>query len=835
MSFSKIISFLTEHAIKTPYLKEYIYNITTAGNVDNYIKIKKTVSVTGACHFNQYTITLRVPKNKFEDDVYSKHKELLDIVPRAYTIITVNSGDSEKVVSFVTGPRKFSGKNAADEDPENDDYKETGIYDHNKVLDWAMNGELQIRSSEKANGKFALCRLFEYDGNSYITFGSKNYHITVLMDDLPQWIDENYTPENAIIISIAHDIYKNIKKIMRISYIFMKGYTLCGELCDGQHFVMGDNTIEWFGLFRFGECADTTFTKNILDEVELKTVSSNVVFTPEDAIEKIDIIIQAARCVKNEGAVLYFENSVTDEIILCKTKSTRYILMRMLRQAIINRGYMGITHFIKRVVDASDYHGLNTSAAIRIAQELIRFVFWMMEHKIPTNVLGVLPVVSVCGKLPTGFAIWWNQYLITTETPDLNITRDDFGDFDKGIFQMEMNSHMNMGSRTNRIPCYLIFTQDLQGGGKSTLAAAIQGPDVIGDVMNEGVCWFPIDLKPHKFATNSMIPTSLLTHGETEYVEQDMFYGHSPSCLSWIYYKVMYGNGPKTIIVSRCNANEKHYKKYIDTLAPLPTMIYFIAPERVDYLSVITSMAGIIERSINGDKLMVGRQEYDVEETLQIITNTFKGFKINDKAIRFSKFNDVDTTIAEQAKTAFESNTIIEYVTANLEKILALRRPLCDIVTDVTDIITRISDSEYLNNVYHTPRPIYVGLCVSPDDAEKLRVETGKPGTHYNHHTTQFYHGMVKRWKAAPFDTVPHGAYVDAVVTHRVTQKNSGAVAYRVDLRGVDCANATPHITSFMPFRMKPAEVNNFVGLNDNTVHVETIDNMTIRLQSKWF
>ena len=222
------------------------------------------------------------------------------------------------------------------------------------------------------------------------------------------------------------------------------------------------------------------------------------------------------------------------------------------------------------------------------------------------------------------------------------------------------------------------------------------------------------------------------------YVEQDMFYGHSPSCLSWIYYKVLYGTGPSTIIVSRCNANEKHYKKYIDTLAPMPTMIYFIAPERV---SVITSMAGIIERSTNGDKLMVGRQEYSIEETLKIITNTFKDFKINDKAIRYNTFNDIPEDILLEMKEAVDSNAIIEYVKANLDMILALRRPLADIVADVTDIITRIQAGEFLDNVYHTPRPTYVGLCVNPDDASRLRVETDKIGTHYNHHTTQFYHG----------------------------------------------------------------------------------------------
>ena len=793
MSFSRVINLIKTYADEIPFLNDYIQKVSSTGNtnmLDKLIKVKITKSV----HFTNYTITLRVPKNKFEDDIYSSNKWLLDVVPRAYTIITKGSGDDEELVSYVTGPRKFSGKNATDEDQEGADdgsFKDTGIYDHSKVLEWAEADNLQIRSSEKANGKFALCRLFIDDEIMYLTFGSKNYHITIPLHLLHHWLgdENNQTPENAIAYAVAQDIYVNRDNIVKLLPTFNEGYTLCGELCDGQHFVLGDNSIEWFGFFRFGECLNTTVTKSLLDEAGLKTVSSNVVFNAGDEIDKIDSIILAARCVDTEGAVLYFENTLTGEIILCKTKSVRYILMRMLRQAIINRGYMGITHFIKRVIDASDYHGLNTDAAIRITKQLIRFVFWMMEHKIPTNVLGVIPVVSVRGKLPTGFAIWWHQYLTTTGTPDLKILLSDFGDFENTAYQTAMDTHMTTGLRTNGAPCTIIFTQDLQGGGKSTMAAAIQGGDPIGDTMNDGASQFPINLVPNKFATDDTILSMLLTVVDTMYVEQDMFYGHSPSCLSWIYYMIMFGTGPSTIIVSRCNANEKHYKKYIDTLAPMPTMIYFIAPESVDYVSVITSMAGIIERSTNGDKLMVGRQEYGIEETLKIITGTFKDFKINDKAIRFSKFTGVDATIIEQAKAAFESNTIIEYVKANLDMILALRRQLADIVADVTDIITRIQDGEFLDKVYHTPRPTYVGLCVSDNDAARLRVETDKPGTEYYHHTTQFFHGPIKRWKAAPFDTVPHGACVDAVVTHRVTHKESGAVAYRVDLRDVPCAN----------------------------------------------
>ena len=60
------------------------------------------------------------------------------------------------------------------------------------------------------------------------------------------------------------------------------------------------------------------------------------------------------------------------------------------RQAIINRGYMGVKNFINRVIDSEDYHGLNTRAAIRISVQLMDFVHWMLITTSPTNVLGVL-------------------------------------------------------------------------------------------------------------------------------------------------------------------------------------------------------------------------------------------------------------------------------------------------------------------------------------------------------------------------------------------------------------------------------------------------------------
>ena len=70
--------------------------------------------------------------------------------------------------------------------------------------------------------------------------------------------------------------------------------------------------------------------------------------------------------------------------------------------------------------------------------------------------------------------------------------------------------------------------------------------------------------------------------------------------------------------------------------------------------------------------------------------------------------------------------------------------------------------------------------------------------------TTRSFHG---RQSVEAFDTVPHGASVDVVVTH--AYPSSGAVAYRVDLRGVPCAN---HSSYYVLYTRYEAKANNFVG-----------------------
>ena len=207
-----------------------------------------------------HTYTVNVPKNKFEDDIYSSNPELLKVLPRACSILVNSSGrpssetKDDSIISLLEGPTKFSGRTEIDEDPEENqaeavsDKKATTIYNHAMIMDWAKNHVLEIVETEKANGKFAICQIITHLGQRLILCGSKNNHILTTIDNIESLLQT----ENEIMKSILLDIRTNYEKLISLSDWFERGYSIVGELCDGQHFTDGDNTISWFGLFQNG-------------------------------------------------------------------------------------------------------------------------------------------------------------------------------------------------------------------------------------------------------------------------------------------------------------------------------------------------------------------------------------------------------------------------------------------------------------------------------------------------------------------------------------------------------------------------------------------------------
>jgi hypothetical protein len=681
-----------------------------------------------------YTYTIKKKFRDSEDDIYAKNQELVQVLPRACSIVV-----SDSFTTIMEGPRKFSGITPIDEDPddnENTESTKSTLFNKNEITTWKNEGVLEVIETEKANGKFAILRIV----NNILFFGSKNSHFVVPLNNL----DYFYTIENvtSIVRSIFEDIKFNLESILKLQYYFYTGYSLVGELCDGQHFTDGDNTISFFGLFRDGDTYSCLEGLELISSTGLKTVPFNKIENPN-----LDTLHLISRCKNNEGSVLYFRNTSTNKIVLAKVKSALYIVKRFLREIITRRGYKSLETLQNRFINAKDYHGLNTKKSIELTRLLYSFGFWLMDNKYPCNVLS-------CNETG-GFNKYWKQF---TSTEPI-ITVDDFGEFNESEYLEQTQLYQK---RDYNNLATVVFLQGLQGSGKSRIA---------------------------KLLTNKL--------NNAEFVEQDQFSGDTLACQGKLYH-LCNANGPKYIIVSRCNVEEKQYNSYLKICYSLPTKVIFIAPDTLSKVYLAVSLSGILQRENN----------YTFDDAYTFTTANYHKFKVHSEANLIKVLQN--ETLVEITK---------DFIIENQETLRSLRMPLDKIVNDCLEII--LNPSKLVLNEY----PIYVGLAVSEKDRTLLTDFVNQyvnSGIIYCHHITQVYLGSKKSIKNYTNLILPEER-VTANINSLVIRKEDNASAFKVNL-DIFCENKTPHITAKMPINVPPAQSNAFVGLTDNTVTIIECD-----------
>ena len=760
------------------------------------ISIKKGISALIKCNtksFNimdrthiQHTYVLDIKKFKNEDDVYSSNPELLDILPRACSLLVSPDGSVEPLM----GPSKFAGKRGIDEDPDDEEdetIKDNGIFDFSKVQSWANDNILEIVETTKENGKFWI---FRYTKDGIIMCGSKNYHIAFLPNEIDKVIEEN--KKNDIMLSGLLDIKDNLVKLTNpvIHDIFCQGYSLVGELCDGQHFFPGQGDIKYFGFFMNGKSMETMSSLSLLQSLEIKTVDFKMVFSQGSDPKTLEDVFKLSRCMNSEGAVLRCRNVLTGEIILVKSKAVKYIVWRMIRQVLL-RGSKNIEHIKKRFIDTYTYHGLNTRASIRIVRQLMNFGLWMISKEYPCAILGHRPIQSVRSKLTNGFCTYWTEY-INAGNDDIDVSLDDFGAFD--MLEFLANTEI-YEKRMNNDPVYVFFFQGLQGSGKSTRAA------LLCDRLNAmGI--------------------------KAKYREQDIFWSDTESCQGAIHHDISRADGPKVVIISRCNANPKQYERYLQMLYKLPCIVSFISPDQVDPLYLMISLSGIINRSMIGDNLMVGRFEYPISEVIDFTRRNFKDFVVNPAALTISTHQSNEALAVEAMK--LKTNEEIEtFVKEHYSELCNLRLPIEDIVDQTLGIIQRIMSGD-VSHVVYNQNPIYVGVAVSPHDKLILQdfvnhnhlISTSSDFTSYLHHCTLEYEGGKKKVSS---NQIKPGQHVTGVIDALVIRKSDGASAFRfaslmIDDQVVKVQNRRAHVTAKIPSSCKPMCSNDFIDSTDESI-----------------
>jgi len=732
-----------------------------------------------------YTFSPKPPKGKADDEVYQQNPDLQSLLYRGMTLIF--DTDTGIFVTDLTGPRKFSGKDSRDDD----DNSGVVLFSMKRAATWSSENQCAIIQTSKANGKFVICKLFLHNDIVYVIFGSKNIHRTVELSLLSTFLEQD-TDLSDILQALGQDILCHQDSLLKLMDHFTTGnWTLLGELEDGLHFTPGDNTVAWIGLFRDGVSENNHETIQMLNEVGLRTVSSKVVYTPGDSIEKFHLAFQLARCSQDEGDVLVIRNIVTNEEMLCKSKSASYIFKRMAREKWKGNPTKFFSGLMTRVVETADYHGLNTDASIRVTAQLFQFVIWMGITKgYPASVLDHQPVVATRGVLSNGFNNYWQEFLIETDSIDITLTPDDFGEFN--TVEYLSSPELEVIPTTSCAKC--LFMQAIQGTGKSTV-------------------------------------TNLL---DVVQVEQDMCWGDTKVTQFQLMWHLLNGHD---VVVSRCNVNPKQYQAYLKIAMDTGAQVFFATSNNTSsplYLAI--ALAGVKNRSTNGDMMMVGRIECPMDDVIKFTTGNWKDLTVESKAVVIPSFR-MDGKLEANAADALKKNKMADFVESNFTELMALRLPLGTILTDYQNLLDTPPPTAILTkSIVDTT---YVGLEVVDRSPLVAAIQKLDPNFRFKDkmvcgHLTQVFNPK----KVPGTKPVPIGEQCMVFIDKYVIRESDGASAFRVsrviDSAGKDVkiSSGKPHITAMLSGGSTPADSGSFVFAEDG-VSVIPLE-MTIATVSRW-
>ena len=127
-------------------------------------------------NYTTFTYKVKMKKKCSDDKIYSDNQKLLDILPRACTIVVEN----KQIIGALEGSRKFSGKTPLDED--NETTEQLNIFDPEKVKSWDEQKKLEVISTEKLNGKNTVLSFIRNLKGEILILG-----MTILYSKIKSW------------------------------------------------------------------------------------------------------------------------------------------------------------------------------------------------------------------------------------------------------------------------------------------------------------------------------------------------------------------------------------------------------------------------------------------------------------------------------------------------------------------------------------------------------------------------------------------------------------------------------------------------------------------------
>ena len=109
----------------------------------------------------------------------------------------------------------------------------------------------------------------------------------------------------------------------------------------------------------------------------------------------------------------------------------------------------------------------------------------------------------------------------------------------------------------------------------------------------------------------------------------------------------------------KIDANSKQYGAYLNICLENNCRVLFISSEEMESeLRLGIALSGILNRSEEGDNVMIGRLEYPFNEVIEFTSRNWKEFKYSSKVIKIKTFS-YDKKLSQKIKNAIEKVTII--------------------------------------------------------------------------------------------------------------------------------------------------------------------------------
>ena len=466
----------------------------------------------------------RVP----DDSFYQHHPELHRVFPRAYSETEVFQGKTMVHRHTTHGFYKFSGRSEVDEDDGSDSI--CNILTPPDIEDRFHS----VIETEKANGKCVVMSGFQLSGERYLIGGSKGVHRVVRLGHILEDIEGMEDIGTTLLCDIFKAFSNQLTKTSGSNALwkrFAAGDSLCGEFCDGLHLVPlergGSPDIKWFGILRNKNATELSqsLTGDVLGDlawlrsIGLPTVTIHHHTRATFPSEKPRI----RQGHGTEGSVLHYLDRDGHTIFVEKYKSTWYILLRVLRQAVMNyREKSSLktelpARLHKTLLARNEWLGLPEEELILWYRLLCGFGRWLEEQ----SDLG--PASLGFGESELGMGNVWRRYL--EGNPEI---QDDFSQRGPEIQQLRgvpFRSEYQTVPLEERI---LVLVQGLPGLGKTAVGDYITG-----------------------FRPTPGVAT----------LEQDRFNGNTEKCQAALREQLA---DPQlhTIFLMRNNANVKQYAAY---------------------------------------------------------------------------------------------------------------------------------------------------------------------------------------------------------------------------------------------------------------------------------